>query len=245
MPSQGVLDRQRVAEVILATARTHAHPVGNLMQTNLAAVVQNGEACSGEIPDGLQLQLELACHLESSLDALVTIDAEHEAGLDTASEARDRRDCATSDLYGSVRDLRAGFALLFGHDRSARLLGVRGSTARWPNPLLRQARTVVEHLRRPQSELSGPELVPGLEFQAAPVADRLQTRMDRLDDALAEVAFNTELSRRTGAARAEALEAFDRAVRGVGRVLKGCYTLAGSPELARELRIDIKAKGGA
>lgn len=38
MPTQGVLDRQRVAEAILATARTHAHPVGERMQTNLAAV---------------------------------------------------------------------------------------------------------------------------------------------------------------------------------------------------------------
>jgi len=248
MPSQGVIDRQRVGEAILAAARIHAHPVGERMQPNLAAVVQDGEVLSGELPtdetDWIHLQRELVRHLEASLDALVTTDAEHLAGLAAVSEARDRRDRATSELYRSIRDLRAGTALFFGHDRTARLLGVRGSTARWPNALLRQARSVVEHLRHPQPELSGPELVPGLEFEPAPVADRLQTQMDRLDEALAEVAYETEQSRRTGALREDAFEAFDRAVRGVGRVLKGCYTLAGSPELARELRFDVKAKGG-
>jgi len=43
MPTQGVLDRQRVAEAILAAARIHAHPVGERMQTNLAAAVAAGE----------------------------------------------------------------------------------------------------------------------------------------------------------------------------------------------------------
>jgi hypothetical protein len=243
MPTRGVLDRQRVAEAIVATARTYAHPVGKRMQTNLAGAVRADGISSSELPQWIHLQLELARHLEACLDALVTADAEHLAELDAASEARGRRDHATSELYGSIRDLRSGFAEVFGYELGARLLGLRGTTARWPDALLRQARTVVEHLRRPRAGLL--HQAPGIEVECAPVADRLEIRMGRLEAALAEVARETEQSRRTGALRSQALGAFDRAVRGVGRVLKGCYKLGGSPELARQVRVDFKAKGGA
>ena len=40
MPAKGVVDRQRVAEGLIASARTHAQEVGERLQTNLGATVR-------------------------------------------------------------------------------------------------------------------------------------------------------------------------------------------------------------
>lgn len=85
MPSQGVVNRHRVASDILAAIRTHAQQVGDRLHTTLAEVLDDGET----LPDLTQLQLLFARLLETRLDALVAADAAaHAAATSGAQRAR-------------------------------------------------------------------------------------------------------------------------------------------------------------
>jgi len=230
MPSQGVVNRRRVGQALLATARTCAHDVGDRLATHLAAVLEDGET----LPDFTHLQDLLVRLLETRLDALATADAAARAARREAPETRAARDRAFSELYRTVRDLRAGFAGLFGHDGGGRLLGVRGATAEYPPGLLSQARRVLERLREPLPEL--PDRVPGIEVECAAVAEHLRPEVKTLARAVAAVERVTGEQRAAVAARAEALEAFDRVLGGLGRVVQGFAVLADRPVLGRRIR---------
>lgn len=230
MPFQGVVNRRRVGQALLATARTCAHDVGDRLATHLAAVLDDGET----LPDVTHLQDLLARLLETRLDALVTADAAVRAVRRVAPETRAARDRALAELYCTVRDLRAGFAGLFGHDGGTLLLGVRGATAEYPPGLLSQARRVLERLREPLPELS--DRVPGIEIECAEVADHLRPEVETLDRAVAEVERVTDEQRAAVAARTEALEAFDRVLGGIGRMVQGFAVLADRPALGRRIR---------
>lgn len=183
MPAKGVVNRQRVGEALITTARTHAHPVGERLQTHLAAVLDVGET----LPDFILLQELLARYLETRLDALVASDALAHAGRQTASEARERRDRELGELYETIRALRAGFAGILGHAAAARLLGVRGVTARHALGLLCQARRVLQRLREPLPELT--EGLPRVELHAAETADLIQPGVERLNAAAARAHY--------------------------------------------------------
>lgn len=230
--TRGVVNRQRAGEALLAAARTRAHDLGDRLTPHLAAVLEDGET----LPDPTRLQALLTRLLETRLDALVTADAAARACHDAVPGAREARDRAFDELYGTVRDLRAGFAGLFGHQGGARLLGVRGTTAESPLALLCQARRVLQRLRDPLPDL--PDRVPGIEVECARVAEHLRPEVETLNRAVAEVERVTEEQRSAVAARAEALEAFDRALGGVGRVIQGFTVLAGQPALGRSIRYD-------
>ena len=230
--TRGVVKRQRAGEALLATARTRAHELGDRLATHLAAVLDDGES----LPDPTRLQTLLTRLLETRLEVLVTADAAARAHRDAVPEAREARDRAFDELYGSVRDLRAGFAGLFGHDDGGRLLGVRGWTAKNPLALLCQARRLLQRLREPLPEL--PEHVPGIEVECTRVAEHLRPEVESLNRAVAEVERVEEEEAAAVAARAGAVEAFDRALGGLGRVIQGFTVLAGLPALGRSIRFD-------
>lgn len=230
MPSQGVVNRRRVGQALIATARTCAHDVGDRLTTHLAAVLDDGET----LPDFTHLQDLLVRLLETRLEALVAADTAARAVRRVAPETREARNRALAGLYRTVRDLRAGFAGLFGHDGGGRLLGVGGATAEYPPGLLSQARRVLERLREPLPEL--PDRVPGIEVECAAVADHLRPEVETLDRAVAAVERVTDEQRAAVAARAEAVEAFDRVLGGIGRVVQGFAVLADRPTLGRRIR---------
>lgn len=232
MPTQGVVNRRRVGQALLAAARTHAHDLGERLETHLAAVLEDGET----LPDTTHLQTLLVRLLETRLDALVAADAAARAAHRATPEARQTRDRAFRDLYRAVSELRAGFSGVFGYDGAGRLLGVRGPTGQSPGPLLCQARRVLDRLRDPVPEL--PERIPGIEVECAEVAEHLRPGVESLSRAVAEVERRTEEQRTAVAARAEALAAFDRALGGAGRTVQGFTVLAGRPALGRRICVD-------
>jgi hypothetical protein len=232
MPTQGVMDRQRVGEALIAAARTHAQKVGERLQTKLAAFFDDGEPP----PDLTRLQLQLARMVEAQLAALVEADGARIAELADDPPARERRDDAAAAVREQIVTIRQVVSAVLGADRAPGLLSLEGPTAENPLVLMRQGRRLLETLRRHGNGLPGPRL-RGLQLDLAPATEVLRARLDELSVALRDVAVERRQAKESKRRRDKAVEAFDLLVRRVAGLLVGCYQLADLPELARRIRV--------
>jgi len=239
MPSKGVLDRQRIGKAIIAAANTHAREVGDRLNESLAVIVAEGET----LADFTTLELHLGRYLQMQLDALVAADEVHLEELDDDLDPRLRRDDAAEDLYRKLIEVREGLNAVFGSDQAGALIGIEGVTARDPLALHRQANRALERLRAPDEGLP-PQRLAGLQLDTAALADELQPATDQLTQALADVDRELRETETSLGLKTEAIEAFDRAVRGVGRILKGCDELAEYPDFAEKIRLS-RRRGSA
>lgn len=240
MPTQGVMNRQRVGEALIAAARTHAQKVGERLQTRLAAVLDDG----APLPDLTEYQLRLAGVVEKHLALLLAADGARLAELADDSPARWRRDEALAAVREQIVNLRRVVRGLLGSEREPELLGFQGPTADSPLRLSQQAETLLETLREHRGELPAPRL-SGVQLDLGPAAETLQTRLHELTAALRDV----EVERRQADAfkerRDDAIDSFDRVVRRVAGLLKTCYVEAGLPELARRIRLTPPKRSAA
>lgn len=232
MPSKGVLDRQRIGKAIVAAANTHAREVGERLNESLAVVVEEGEI----LADFTTLKFHLGRYLQMQLDALVAADETHLKELDDDHDPRLRRDDAAETLYRKLIEVREGVSAVFGPDQASALVGIEGETARDPLALHRQANRALDRLRNPEGGLP-PQRLAGLQLDTAALADELQPATDQLTQALADVDRELRETETSLGLKTEAMEAFDRAVRGVGRILKGCDELAEYPDFAEKIRL--------
>lgn len=239
MPSKGVLDRQRIGKAIVAAARTHAQEVGQRLNEDLTAIVAEGET----LADFTTLQIHLGRYLQMRLDALVAADELHLQELDDDQDPRLRRDEAAETLYRKVIEIREAVSAAFGDDQASALVGIEGETSRDPLTLHRQARRVLERLRNPELPLP-PQRLNGLQIDSASLAAELQPATDDLAQALADVDRELRETETSLGLKTEAMEALDRAVRGVGRILKGCDELAEFPNFAEKIRLSRTNRGG-
>lgn len=232
MPSKGVVDRQRVGEAILATARAHAHNVGNRLQTILASGLPDGM----NLPDFTRFQLHLAQILEARLAELVDADSARQAETADDSPARWRRDDAAAGVREQIVTLRQIVRGILGADREPELLGLEGPTAESPLPLIEQGETVLKTLRSHRDELPAPRL-RGIQLDLAPAAEGLRADLDELSTALRDVEVERRQAGASKQRRDDALHRFDHTVRRVADLLKACYAVAGLSRLARQIRV--------
>lgn len=231
MPSKGVTDRQRVAEALVATTRTHAHRVGERLQTRFAEVL--GDRAS--LLDLTELQLRLAGVVEKRLASLVAVDDARLAEL-AESPARRRRDEAVAAVREQIVNLRRVVRGLLGPEREPQLLGLEGPTADNPLRLSQQAETLLETLREHRGELPAPR-VSGVRLDLGPSAEILQTQLHELSAALRDVERERRQADASKERRHDAIESFDRVVRRVAGLLKALYLEAGLPDLCRRIRL--------
>lgn len=233
MASKSVLDRQRVGEAILATARTHAQEVGERLHQILAADLTDGEPPV----DFTRLQLLLARHLERQLDTLVEAEEAHLQELDDDPEERLRRDEVCEEVRARIAEIRRAARGVFGTEQARVLLGVEGDTPRSPILLHRYAVRLLQRLREPITAEPVASQVSGVEFYMPKVAAALEPQVDRLDEALKAVGREEREAESTRGRRDEVIERFDQAVGGVARTLRGWCLLAGLPEFASRIRL--------
>lgn len=232
MPTKAVLDRQRLGESIVSSARTHAQAVGARLNQDLSVVLTEGES----LPDFVDLQLQLARYLEMRTNALVAADEAHLQELDDDQDPRLRRDEATEALYRKLIEIRESLAGVLGAERAAAFVGIEGETTRDPLRLFRVASRILERLLSPEPELPPPR-VSGIGLDPEQIAGDLQPATDDLRRAIVDVTRELRETETTLNQKTEALEAFDRAIRGVGRILKGCNELAAFPSFAEKIRL--------
>jgi hypothetical protein len=238
MPSKGVLDRHRAAKALIASARTHAQQVGERLQTNLAAVVEDGET----LPDLTHLQLLVARLLERRLDALVAADESHLEELDDDPDIRRCRDEAATELYDQVVAVRGLVRAALGADGETQVLGLEGPTARDPLTLHRQGERMLRRLREPEATRLTASLLPsaGLDLGGVPV--QLEIRLGNLRDAISDVDREVLESSTTQLGKYEAVEAYDEVARGVAELLRGGCRLADFPEFADRIRLTLPSR---
>ena len=182
LPSRGVLDRQRIGESIVATARTHAAEVAARLEETLAPFVAEGETPT----DFLALQRQLARYVDHLLATLIEADEAHLRELGDDRDPRRRRDDAAQALYDKLIQLRGALTSLFGLDRGNELLGIEGPTPRDPRLLHRHATRALEQLRAPDPELPTQEL-NGIQLDRDALAAELQPATDELAAAIQDV----------------------------------------------------------
>jgi len=232
MPAKGVVDRQRVAEGLIASARTHAQEVGERLQTNLAEPLPDGET----LPDFTRLHLGLARLVEAHLAGLIESDEARVAELADDPPARRRRDEAAAAVYEHIVTVRQTVRGILGADREAALLGLRGRTSETPRVLERQAQRRLQSLEEHRDDLPAPRLC-GIELDLEPATEALRARLAELSAALRDADVERLQAEEVRQSRDEALEAYDDLVRWVASLLKGCYEMAGLSECARRIRI--------
>jgi len=240
MPSKGVVDRRRVANRLIAAARTHAHEVGVRLPSHFAAVLAEGET----LPDMIRLQLHLARLLEERLDALVEADAAHRVERSGDPEVRGRRDDAAAAVYDRISSLRAAVRVAYGVADADELLQIEGPTPEDPSTLQRLGRRLVVTLRRLPSELPAPR-VTGIDLDLSAAAGELQSAVEALDRALEEVACERRRLQSTQRRKDRAVVSFDRAVQAIAPVLKGLYRLAGLLDVADGIRATLPSTRAA
>jgi len=241
MPSQGVLDRQRVGKAILAAARSHAQEVGERLQTHLAAVLEDGET----LPDVTRWPLLFARLLEARMSELVAVDRQILAERIDHGEPRRRRDDAAAEVYRHLVQLRRGFDVSFGPGSAEKLLGMTGRLPADPPTLALLGTQVLDRQRELLAGGPPRPRIPGVKLNLEPCADALQSKLARLDQALEEVRRNELEAQATQLLKNAAVEACDRTARGLASTLRGWCHLAGLPELARGLRFPLNHRRGA
>ena len=234
MPSKGVLDRQRIAKAIVATARTHAPEVGDRLQEILAPFVPEGET----LPDLTRLQLVLADYLEAQIDEIVQADEVHLKELDDDDGPRRRRDDAAATLYDTVVAIRETLAGPFRSQGADAIHGVDGETSRDPVTLQRQATRILERLNEESLELP-PARLQGIQIDLGTLAAQLQPALDELGQAIKAVDREVREAETTIREKDNALSAVDTAVSSVGRVLTGFDNLAGFSEFSDKIRLSL------
>ena len=240
MSSQGVVDRRRVGEALIAAARTHAQKVGERLQTHLADPDRDG----GTLPDFTRFHLGIARLVETHLAVLLDADEACRAELTDDPPARRRRDGAAAAVYGHIVTVRQTVRGILGADREADVLGLRGRTSETPLVLQRQAQRLLRSLEEHRDELPAPRL-RGIELDLAPATEALRAGLAELTAALRDAEVERRQAEKARQRRDQALEAYDDLVRWVAGLLKGCYEMAGLPELARRIRISTPKRRAA
>jgi len=236
MPSKGVVDRQRVANRLIAAARTHAHEVGVRVPSHLAEPPGDGGNPLQPLPSEVtRFQIALARLLDRRLDALVEADEANLAAQRRATPARERRDEVADVLLGKIADLRAAVRVAYGPDGLRELLRLDGPVPREPLALQRWTDLLIAVLGELPAELPPPRW-DGLELDLSGTAEDLRVLADALGRALDDVADRCGAIESTQREKDRAIVAFDDTVRGVAPALRGLYRLAGCPEFADRIR---------
>jgi hypothetical protein len=237
MASKGVTDRKRVAKAIVASARTHAKAVGERLQEVLAPAFPEGL-----VPfDLVEFQEGLARYLEMRTDAIRAADNVHLDEILDDDVPRSRRDEAAAGCYSALVGIRDAIRAAFGREHSKALLGYEGTTPTDPLVLAGVAEHALERLRELPIE-PPPVRFGGVQIDLATLADELQPALDELKAALEAVALENRESEATLRDRDLALDAFDAAVAGIGRIVTGFDQLAGFPEFADRIRLTRPAR---
>lgn len=157
---------------------------------------------------------------------------------------RDARDRAVEEAYGDMVAVRRYVAGVLDERAADSLLGLNGSTATQPVELRRQMQSAIRRLRSPGSHVPAPR-IEGLEPHWEPAIQQLERGMERLNEALQEVASESAAAVQARKRRDAALAAHRDAVTAARSVLRGLYVLAGERDLVEEIRSPFSRRSTA
>lgn len=235
MASKAVVDRQRAAGDIRASAETHAQQVAQGVERALMPFARPGKSNLGVV----ELVSLLSRSLGAASDALVAADQTHLAELGDDGPVRAARDQVASRLRERLVVTREILLGLYGGE-AVRALGFDSGTPEEPLALARFAQGVLEKLGKSALPKSR---VAGARFDAAEAATELRALHAELERALQGVDLEAREAEATLVRKQAALDDYDARFTAVATVLEGLYRLAGLTELAGRLRPSVRRAG--
>lgn len=226
-----VVDRQKEAQAVVASGRTHQAELGVKLTERLTPFLKRGE----KLPDfGFVAEL-LSRELEQASAQLVQADDSYQRELLDDSAPRRERDEATASLIESVVELREVLTGVYG----TTVLEPAGLTQVTPRESVQLSRYVAQILTALPKVTLPPPRVKGAQVDIKATVADLEKRRTRLDDAVAVVARETREAQAAMSVRDEAQSHLDDVYTQVSTVLSGLLRLAGKPDLADRVRPTI------
>jgi hypothetical protein len=238
-PTKAVVDRQKLANKVIAAYEAQAPVVAKGVDTVFAQVLHKGE----HAPDVAQWMSFAARALAHTRDAMVDSDVAHleEQGDDDAP--RQARDAHEAEVRKAIAELQEVATGLFGAEVLGQLR-LAGAAPADPRALVTHVQNAVRAMR----EMDRAEL-PKLRVKKAEVdlnewADSLAEPADRLHTALGLVDAEARELQVTQAAKNAAIKLFDERFRASIAMLEGMLTFSGHQDLAERVRPALRTTGG-
>lgn len=229
--SKMVSDRARAARRVAQSATTHAETVGARLDAEFAAAAVDGA------PPGAALLGSLGALITARAAAMEAADRAHETELADDILPRADRDGAFEALLSTFADLRDVVGVVGGSTLVKRM-GLAGAAPRTPDALIQAGKMALQRLRT----LGLPDK-PGLQTDAAALAEQLERRIVALGDALIAVDREAREAEATLQAKHQAIAAYDQAFSGAAAALSALFVLADEAELARRVRPSTRRPG--
>lgn len=235
MASKMVRDRERSAEQVVSSVKTHGEQAGKALEEWLMPHVREGE----QVPSVAFLLELMGRALELSAEQMKAANAAHDLELGDDASVRKTRDDAVAALYKRTTRLREIIQGLYGGEALG-LLGVRGGTPTEDLALENFARDFAQKLRK--ETLPSPD-VEDAKFDAVAEAQRLELLCDAVKQGRAAVEDEAAQAAQTFVAKHRALDAHDQTFSRVTRAMESLYILASQPELASHVRPSLTQPG--
>ena len=227
-----VVDRDRSSRIVVAAIEQHGAAIGAALGDALAPYAREERT---EVPDLAKFLHLLGRLLSSRAIKLVKASDAHEQEATDDAEPRERRDDNDRELRQELSGLRTTVQGVFG-DAGLRALAMWDPLPPGPDPLSRYAHNVQTALSKPGLALT-PHRHPGaFEFRSAVYASSLQTRLEALDKALADVSRERAEADTTLVAKTEAMAAHDRDFVRFAGLVEQAARAAGKTDLADRIR---------
>ena len=226
MASQGVIDRCRSADRVVAAAEMHA--------PRIASSVGEMALHFDADPDALDFEratLALGRMVAVARDRMVAADEANDAALQDDAPARSARDEAARTLRAELTELKAILHALYGSVFANSVWG--GGAPEDPVALMRFTAEFVQRLRRqpfPASRVAGAKV--DVDVACAHLGELVAT----LDDAAKQVRLERPQGQVSDAARANAIAQFDFVFTAVAAALEGLLELASERSVAASIR---------
>jgi hypothetical protein len=227
-PSKQVVDREKSANLVVASVTTNAATTHSALDELLSPHLADGET----LPDvGLLLTL-FGRALGAASGALTAADGTYAAELADDDAFRIERDEATAALSSTTTRMREALDGVYG-GAAMNAYGIRGLTPRDPAPLKAFASQVADLLET--KELPPPALAD-VRLDRAALAASLRQRIAPVEAALGHVDREIREAQATRVERDRAMDANDHAFQRTASAIAALYRLAGEDELAGQVR---------
>jgi hypothetical protein len=230
MYSKMVTQREKSADALSGVLASHTNEAADLFREMLAPHLDEGDS----VPDLAQMQILLDRRLATLRRRLVSADRSHFGERKGDSTLRDERDTAVTELVQLLYRLRNIVDRACDGEVCKDLWGLEGTLPRDPAAVRNVTGRVVEQLRDPSFEL--PEALPGVALDPTPWIALLEEPLERLDQALKQLAQERGETARSQVSKDEALEDYDRAYQATARLFEDLFRLVGMTKLAGKVR---------
>jgi len=228
--SRMVVNRQKSAAKVIASARTHKSIAG----AGMAALLGSDFGIAAE-----QLMSASADRLENATGSMVAADEAHIAEIGDDAAQRSARDESAHRMRGVLIDFRDLTTTMFGAQYVG-TLGYEGDTPDDPVMLQRLGKRILERIDG--TDRPGPRF-EGMTFDPEPWKKKIQESLAGLGEVLENIATEEREAEQTLTAKRQAIEKYDEVLSKTASLVSAMLRIAGEDELADRVR-PVKSRPG-